>query len=247
MTDTTVTISWATDEESGSRILYGLAQDYGSEATDDSLVTAHNITLLGLFPSTTFHYALESADTVGNISDRSADDTFTTLHGAASLAELGWAEFAAANYDDDAARFDSSLARDSEYLDAHNGRGWTDLRRDDLTNALIHFATAHADSAFLDPFAGSAFAHLAINEYSQAANDAAHILVLEPDYVFIRDTTVTYYDVALVAAQAHFRLAEYTDALAYVLLLNPDFSLEPDDPQFVALLLLEIERLRAGG
>jgi len=75
--DTSITITWSTDEAANSRIDYGATVSYGSASTSASLVTSHSITLTGLSPSTTYHYRIQSADTLSN-STNSSDGTFTT-------------------------------------------------------------------------------------------------------------------------------------------------------------------------
>ncbi|MEE9152167.1 MAG: S8 family serine peptidase [Thermoplasmata archaeon] len=74
----TATIIWTTNEESDSELHYGTTPNYGSNASDDSLVIEHWIILTGLTPSTKYHYKVVSSDASGNTYE-SDDDTFTTL------------------------------------------------------------------------------------------------------------------------------------------------------------------------
>jgi subtilisin family serine protease len=76
--ETTATIFWATDELSDSVVYYGIDPNYGSEASDSSFVKSHEITLIGLIPSTTYHYKFKSTDSADN-SYESEDHVFTTL------------------------------------------------------------------------------------------------------------------------------------------------------------------------
>lgn len=77
-TDTTATITWQTDETSTSSVAWGLtsAHELGTES-DAGLVTTHAITLTGLDPDTTYHYAVTSVDNAGNPAV-SGDLTFVT-------------------------------------------------------------------------------------------------------------------------------------------------------------------------
>lgn len=73
------TISWRTDVDCGTRVHYGLnAAQLGQKAEGD-VASAHEITLRGLAPGTTYYYRVGSART------QLAGGSFTTL-GAASSA-----------------------------------------------------------------------------------------------------------------------------------------------------------------
>ncbi|HTY39712.1 MAG TPA: fibronectin type III domain-containing protein [Candidatus Paceibacterota bacterium] len=76
------TITWTTNENANSQILYGLTTAYGSQTwLDGSLVINHSQVLNGLATSTTYHYQVLSRDAYGNLAT-SPDQTFTTLAGA---------------------------------------------------------------------------------------------------------------------------------------------------------------------
>ncbi|WP_428264369.1 carboxypeptidase regulatory-like domain-containing protein [Haliangium sp.] len=64
-TDTTITVTWVTDEAATSGVSYtdGTVFDL---VTDDTLVTAHSITLANLSPSTEYSITVSSRDAVGN-------------------------------------------------------------------------------------------------------------------------------------------------------------------------------------
>ncbi len=76
-TDTAAIITWTTDENASSSVNFGLDANYGTASTSDSFEIAHSITLIGLNPSTTYHYQVVSTDSVGNVST-SSDLTFVT-------------------------------------------------------------------------------------------------------------------------------------------------------------------------
>ena len=76
-TDTSVTITWTTDEASDGTINYGKQSDYGivrSPSFDD---TEHELTIENLDPSTSYHFRITSADSDGN-QGISGDFTFIT-------------------------------------------------------------------------------------------------------------------------------------------------------------------------
>ncbi len=75
---TGATITWTTDENSTSQVIYGLSTSYTATTTlDASLVTSHSVVLSGLSAGTTYHYRVISKDSLNNTST-STDQTFTT-------------------------------------------------------------------------------------------------------------------------------------------------------------------------
>jgi hypothetical protein len=86
ITQSSVKISWTTDEASSTLADYGVtvAYEIGTQ-TGIGGVTGHEVTLSGLLPSTLYHFRVHSADTAGN-SASSLDQTFTTM--ADSLAPV---------------------------------------------------------------------------------------------------------------------------------------------------------------
>lgn len=74
---TTATITWTTDQSSNSKVVYGTTSSYGSSASNASLVTSHSIQLSGLPSSTTYHFAVVSANS-NSYTSTSTDYTFVT-------------------------------------------------------------------------------------------------------------------------------------------------------------------------
>src|SRR6185437_15175267 len=77
-TDTGASITWTTDQNSSSQVLYGLDATYGNTSTlDNTQVTSHNVSLSGLTPNTLYHFQVWSANG-SSTSASSTDMTFTT-------------------------------------------------------------------------------------------------------------------------------------------------------------------------
>jgi hypothetical protein len=82
ITATSAEILWNTERPLSSQVEYGVSSDYGSlSAFTASAVTAHAVTLTGLEPGTTYHYAGLSTDDNGQVI-RSEDLTFATPNSA---------------------------------------------------------------------------------------------------------------------------------------------------------------------
>ncbi|TSC95867.1 MAG: FG-GAP repeat-containing protein [Parcubacteria group bacterium Athens1014_10] len=77
ITQTTVKITWITDEDSSSKVEYGATANYGSTANTSGLTKTHSVSLSGLSAGVTYHYAVSSEDSSSNEAT-SGDATFTT-------------------------------------------------------------------------------------------------------------------------------------------------------------------------
>lgn len=78
ITGTGARVLWDTDVPATSAVKYGLDNFYGSTASDNSLVTAHQIDLSNLTSQTIYHFQVISVG-ANDVSASSADQTFTTL------------------------------------------------------------------------------------------------------------------------------------------------------------------------
>jgi hypothetical protein len=73
-----VTITWTTDENSGSLVKYGtVSGTYTDSTPDTTMTTAHSVGLSGLTPETTYYFVVNSTDASGN-SAQSTEYSFTT-------------------------------------------------------------------------------------------------------------------------------------------------------------------------
>ncbi len=80
VTESGVTVSWSTDENSSSMVEYGLTTNYGSSTSESDTgagVTSHSVSLSNLTACNTYHYRVKSNDVVANLGT-SSDYTFTT-------------------------------------------------------------------------------------------------------------------------------------------------------------------------
>jgi predicted RNA-binding Zn-ribbon protein involved in translation (DUF1610 family) len=79
LTNTSVVVSWFTDEPSNSLVEYGTSIYYDRNQTSSIFVFNHSVQLTGLSPSTTYHFRVLSADPSSNNATPSGDWSFTTL------------------------------------------------------------------------------------------------------------------------------------------------------------------------
>jgi peptidoglycan hydrolase-like protein with peptidoglycan-binding domain/phosphodiesterase/alkaline phosphatase D-like protein len=74
----TATVTFTTSELANAQVEYGTSTSYGSNSSlDTSLALTHSVSLSDLTASTTYHYAVISADAAGNLAT-STDQAFTT-------------------------------------------------------------------------------------------------------------------------------------------------------------------------
>ncbi|GBE40547.1 exoglucanase B precursor [bacterium BMS3Bbin09] len=79
ITDSSITVSWTTDEASDAKVQYGTTTSYGMNTpVNSSMVTSHSQKISGIAASTLYHYRMISSDAAGN--KKVTDDyTFTTV------------------------------------------------------------------------------------------------------------------------------------------------------------------------
>ena len=77
-TDSSVTITWTTNEASGSLVRYGTTSGvYTDDVSNMAMTTSHSIDLSGLSAGTTYYFVVNSTDASDN-SNESAEHSFTT-------------------------------------------------------------------------------------------------------------------------------------------------------------------------
>jgi ribosomal protein S27E len=79
LTNTSVAVSWTTDEPSDSLVEYGTSLYYDRNQTSRIFMLNHTVLLTGLLPGTTYHFSVRSSDPAGNPGQPSGDQSFTTL------------------------------------------------------------------------------------------------------------------------------------------------------------------------
>ena len=157
-----------------------------------------------------------------------------------SLTDDGWLLYTTHDYRGALSRFDEALRQGCSTTDAYNGKGWVYARMDSLSQAQVQFTLSiEKNLSVVDAFAGRAAVNLELGNYERAIKDAESVLSLKANYVFVRDITVTAWDVHLIIAQASYHLAVtekdprkakeyYRKAQEKVDLLKPDNGLDPE-------------------
>jgi len=82
--NSSVKITWTTNEQANSAVQYGTSASYGSTNTDSSQVTSHSIEITSLSANTTYHYKVQSTDANNNMAETS-DNTFVTAKASTTV------------------------------------------------------------------------------------------------------------------------------------------------------------------
>jgi hypothetical protein len=173
--------------------------------------------------------------------DSSGPDPATV---AAGLTAEGWTLFEAGSIGPAEDKFREALGALGSFAEAHDGLGWSLAYQDDLTGANTAFQSAIANGlASAEPRAGWAFvlAEKSPSDLAGAIARAGEALALEQRFVFAHDTTVSWWDLRLLRAQAYVTVGSLPEAAAEVESLGG--NVPPPGPYFADSLLLEIERL----
>jgi tetratricopeptide (TPR) repeat protein len=176
------------------------------------------------------------------------DDDGGTIVGpiftAAELNELGWEAFDVGEYAEAVSYFQQSLDKSDGLQEARLGLGWGLTYTGEYSDAIATFDDLVSSGEYTtDAYAGQAAAALATDP-ALAISSAEAALELDEDYEFEKQPSFDFQDLQLIIAEAHFALAQYAEAQAQVDILNPGNDLDPEDPDYVTDLALEIERLR---
>jgi len=90
ITESSITVTWSTDEAATSQIEYGKTSSYGTTTPlDKTLTTSHSMVITGLSPSTEYHFTVKSTDANGNEAISDTDNVFRTTAPVPIGTEIG--------------------------------------------------------------------------------------------------------------------------------------------------------------
>jgi tetratricopeptide (TPR) repeat protein len=176
---------------------------------------------------------------------------------ASEFAAEGWSLFESDDFTGAKSKFNEALAKDGNYADAYNGRGWCNAFLDLDPEAISDFNSANTTNLSKpDAYAGLAGVHVGTQEFANAVENANIVLSMDPNYQFSHRNSIDYMDLRLIKAQAYYGLGDaYLDsAQAEVNYLNPFNGLDPAESSswvvngviynsYAEALLKEIQRL----
>ena len=122
------------------------------------------------------------------------------------------------------------------------GLGWNCIRLDTIDLANIYFQAIASDS-LEDAYAGWSTALWIQGDYQACIDKANVTLQKSPLYSFQHDPNVTYQDLIWNQASGYFHLADYSNCINRIKLLDANFNANPNDANIDAILFNELEAL----
>lgn len=160
----------------------------------------------------------------------------------------GWESMDEGRYSDAVIDFRKATDLGPTMADAWNGLGWAYARLDSPGISVEYFNTGEgfSDQSVIgtEILAGRSFSNLALGEYLLAINDANGALDRASNWVFRRDPSITFKQLILTVATAHFALGDYTSSLTWVQMLDAGFSVDVDSLPGLAKLAEKLEALK---
>jgi hypothetical protein len=253
ITARSVTVIWATDKDSDSKVRYGRTASYTDSVVAGQLVSNHSMGLSDLDPLTSYHYQVVSEDAQG-LGVSSGDRTFVTLSPVQELVDAGWGFFENSDFDSALTRFVSAHSYEPGNVGVLEGLGWTYLRLYEFDQSRSSLEDALArDLDRVDCLAAVAFVYLALEEYEGAIEAAGDALAIGGGtYVFDHAPEITASDLRYCTVLSLVATGDLSGALAEAKLIDPGIELDPDDREtwgghssFEEALLVLTEDLKA--
>ncbi len=174
---------------------------------------------------------------------------------AAYYVDQGWASYDAGDFIDARSQFERALNLDSTYVPAISGGAWTSIELGYTGLSQSEFERAIAESSGYIPAHGGR----AVTSHAEALNipqlaaerlpvtieAASKVLELGGEnWQFDRIESIDARHMRVLLALTYFEMAKYSDAQAQIDILDPGNGLNPGDPDYTRLLLIEIENER---
>lgn len=160
----------------------------------------------------------------------------------------GWETMDEGNYSDAVVDFRKATELGPELADAWNGLGWAYAHLDSPDISIGYFNTGESlnDQSVVgtEILAGRSFSNLALGEYLLAINDANGALERAPTWVFRRDPSITFKQLILTVATAHFAVGDYASSLTWVQRLDAGFMVDITTLPGLARLAEKLEALK---
>ena len=174
-----------------------------------------------------------------------SDDKSTEPVDPSQLLSEAWTSFESGSYSDAVDLFTDAMNAGANTAECYCGIGWSNLYLENYSEAETEFTSSiAANDEYYDSYAGLGFASISIGNFSEALTAISSAFEFGgEDYIFSHDSTVSWWDLRLINAQAYFHTGEYLNCYAQLQILDPLLVLDPDSETFIADLLELLETL----
>ena len=147
---------------------------------------------------------------------------------AKDYVEYGWELMAAGEDSAAVLEFKEGRDIDPKFADAYNGLGWVYGKLDTLEKSGEEFGVGvNLDDTTIvatELLAGLSFVDLAMGDFAEAVTHGRKAYVRTPDWVFRRDSTLSYQNVIVTVAVGHYSLGTFDSSLVWVQRLDAEFD-----------------------
>lgn len=154
------------------------------------------------------------------------------LKEASELTAEGWQAFENGEYGMAAAKFDSAIQSDANFVDAYNGAGWAYSRLEEFNLALNKFETALSKTAdLIEAQAGTVLLFHVLNRFEEAIEAALALLEVAPNFMFSHDPAIDSLDIRITLAISFYSVGDFARSAGQMDIIDPDnkpHSTEPD-------------------
>lgn len=161
--------------------------------------------------------------------------------------DKAWELFEEGNYVAAIVEFHMVHPQDEDFMEVHNGLGWSFAFSGTLDSAAGYFEMAALGSLTMeaDVSAGLSAVRKAQGDYEGAIAAAASALTKDANWTFAHYGGTDYRDLHLILAQSYYALGPSSYSLAHdqVDILDPANGLDPQSSSYAADLLLAIEAI----
>ena len=142
--------------------------------------------------------------------------------------EYGWELAAEGEYQAAIEEFGEGIILAPNLADGYNGLGWVYGKLDSLDKSAEQFGVGVnlGDTTIVhtELLAGLSFVDLALGDFGEAVTQGRKAYLRTPDWIFRRDSTITYQDVIVTVAVGHYSLGAFDSSLVWVKRLVAEFD-----------------------
>jgi len=217
VTDSSVAVSWVTDEPCSVEVRYWTSDKIVERRSDPEYRQNHTVVIEGLKDSTTYRYCAISYDMWDNFT---VSDTFyfTTRLNLRKILLNAWKRFEAGDYQVAFGEFERYIEFGGDSLDAYCGLAWSKFFIDySDTSVYRNFSKVIGlQPNNTDALAGLSYYAYCDSDFVGAVDFGRELLTVDSNYVFIHDTTINYIDINIIIARGLFELEIYQNVENYI-------------------------------